>query len=286
MVGFKVITYDVEHGSCHALITPTEQLLMIDAGSREGFSPALHLKNNWDRSNLRWLTITHHDEDHLTDISNIDEHLPPMTLDKPTLAHDELVNLYPQGFSTPLEIFLVFAQRYNILVPDLGDPTYATEWGGVQFATFKNQYSDFQNPNINNLSIVTFARYMGWTFIFPGDLQRDGWLKLLEKEVFRDWLSRTDIFVASHHGRESGFCPEVFEYCKPKLTLISDKSTTETSCVDKYYQVTDGLNIPDVLGNPVKRYVLTTRSDGAIYIGIDDEGNHEVKIGSYKNNTS
>ena len=66
MGGFKVITFDVEHGSSHVLITPNDRVIMIDAGSREDFSPALHLKITWGYTQLRWLTVTHHVSDHLT----------------------------------------------------------------------------------------------------------------------------------------------------------------------------------------------------------------------------
>src|SRR3989338_196414 len=274
MGDFKIITFDVEHGSSHVLITPNNHVIMIDAGSREDFSPALHLKNTWGYTQLRWLTVTHHDSDHLTDIANIAEHFRPLTLEQPTVELHQLTELYSEGFSTPLEVFLEFKKDYNRPVPPMGDSSY--DWGGVQFATFKNEYHELENPKINDMSVVTFAHYQGWTFIFPGDLESQGWLKLLEKQEFKDWLIRVDVFVASHHGRESGFCKEVFDTCKPHITIISDKSTSDTSCTDSYYPSCKGLDVRNPLNEKNKRYVLTTREDGAIHINIDSEGRYSI----------
>lgn len=273
-MSFKVITYNVEHGSCHALITPNNQLILIDAGSRDDFSPALHLKNIWGFERLRWLTITHHDSDHLTDINNIAEFFKPGTLNQPFLTPEQLSSLYPAGFSTPLEVFLEFRKEYNSPALPISDLSY--DWGGVQFTTFRNEYLDLLNPSMNDLSIVIFAHYQGWTFCLPGDIEKIGWKKLLEKEEFRNWISRTSILVASHHGRESGFCEEVFKFCSPYIVLISDKNTTSTSCTEKYLPFCSGLDVTNPLGVDIKRHVLTTRNDGAVTVDIDDAGRYKI----------
>jgi len=270
----RVITFDVEHGSSHIIRTPKDQVILFDAGSKEDFSPALYLKNVWGISSVRWFTLTHHDADHLTDISNIAEHLFVWALHTPDLGDEHLEQLYSEEFSTPLEVFMEYKKNFTIPVPPMHDPSY--DWGGMQFATFANDFSDFENPNINNLSVVTFAKYMGWTFVFPGDLEKAGWQKLLEKPVFQEWLKSVDIFVASHHGRESGFCEEVFNICSPKLVIISDKSSSESSCADKYYSLAQGLYVNDPLGKSNMRYVLTTRRDGAILVDIDTEGRYSI----------
>ncbi len=269
----KVITFDVEHGSSHVLRTPSDNIVMIDAGSKEDFSPALYLKNVWNINSV-WFTLTHHDADHLTDINNIAEYLNVYALHQPKLEIENLHELYTGEFSTPLEVFLEYRKQFFVPIPPMSDPSY--NWGGVQFATFSNDYFDFEHPNINDLSIVTFAHYMGWTFIFPGDLERPGWERLLEKAEFKEWLQRVDIFVASHHGRESGFYREVFNYCSPKLVIMSDKSQSETSCPDDYRPFAQGLSVVNSAGESVTRKILTTRSDGAIHIDISSEGRYYI----------
>ena len=270
----RVITFDVEHGSSHLIRTPNDQVVMIDAGNTDDFSPARYISDYWRIVEVRWLTVTHHDADHLSDIDNVSRHLNVRTLEQPTLSYEQLYALYNGVFSPSLEKFLQYRRRFSTLAPLMSDPSY--DWGGVQFATFSNGFADFENPNINNLSVVTFAHFMGWTFIFPGDLERAGWLLLLEKPEFREWLQRVDVFVASHHGRESGYCEEVFEYCSPKLVLISDKSTAEATYPDLYRQHAQGLSVVTGSEGTKTRYVLTTRSDGAIFIHLDPEGRYWV----------
>lgn len=273
---FKTITYDVEHGNSHALITPNNELVLIDAGNKDDFSPSLHLKENWGIPRPRWLTITHPDTDHLSDINNIANSFMPMVLEHPNLTIEQLEFLYNGELSQKLQEYLLFRKRFTLRVPSMGDSSW--DWGGVQFATFNCNFEDFDIPLVNNLSIVTFARYQGWTMIFPGDLERTGWLKLLENTEFQDWLSRTDIFIASHHGRWAGYCPEVFEICKPKLTIISDKSSSETSETGLYSLVSQGLPVRDRRGKIEIRKALTTRVDGAIFVSIDPEGREIITI--------
>jgi|SRR5918992_1717226 competence protein ComEC len=270
----KVITFDVEHGSSHLIRTPNDQVIMIDAGNTENFSPAFYIRNAWKITNVRWFTVTHHDADHLRDIGNIAKYLAVQTLHTSDVTIEQLQVLYNNVFSPSLEEFLEYKKRFNIPAPPMSDPSY--NWGGVQFATFQNNFTDFANPNINDLSIVTFAQYMGWIFIFPGDLEVPGWKKLLEKQEFIEWLKRVDIFIASHHGRESGFCDEVFKYCFPKLVIMSDKSLSVTSCPDKYYPFVRGLSVVNPAGERNMRYILTTRSDGAIVIYIDPQGRYQI----------
>lgn len=69
--------------------------------------------------------------------------------------------------------------------------------------------------------------------------------------------------MASHHGRESGYCEAVFDYCKPHIIIISDEEIQyDTQDVD-YKSHASGLPWNN---STETRYVLTTRSDGMITI--------------------
>jgi len=65
----------------------------------------------------------------------------------------------------------------------------------------------------------------GLRFLFPGDLEKAGWLQLLvDNATFRDTVKLTDVLIASHHGRENGICEAVFDVvgCKPVIVVVSD----------------------------------------------------------------
>jgi beta-lactamase superfamily II metal-dependent hydrolase len=92
---------------------------------------------------------------------------------------------------------------------------------GVAFQCFNNKISEFGDTN--NLSVLTFIDMMGHRFAFGGDLETAGWKALLRDRNVQDALAGVSIFIASHHGRESGYCEDVFKYAdKVQLVVISD----------------------------------------------------------------
>ena len=122
----------------------------------------------------------------------------------------------------------------------------------------------------NNHSIVTILSYAGSRIIIPGDNESASWKELLEDAEFVKAIKGTDILLASHHSRESGYCKELFDHIKPSLVLISDGPETDTSVTSKYYPVTtqEGWSVYKRSSDdpPEKRWVLTTRNDKAIVV--------------------
>ena len=88
-----------------------------------------------------------------------------------------------------------------------------------------------------------------------------------------------DILVASHHGRDAGYCAEIFQYCQPKLVIVSDRGEGETSVTSAYAgHVIDGLSVKEGNGEITKRKVLTTRYDGTIKVVIDPDGRAYISV--------
>ena len=95
--------------------------------------------------------------------------------------------------------------------------------------------------------------------------------------TFIQELQTTTILVASHHGRENGFCDEVFTYLRPKAVVISDKSIMHGTqeMVPDYRVIVSGEGIR-ITNDTDRRRVLTTRCDGDIVFKIDAYGNYTV----------
>jgi hypothetical protein len=133
----------------------------------------------------------------------------------------------------------------------------------------------------NNLSLAVFVKFGSFTALFGGDLETPGWKRLLLNSDFRARLREVSLYVASHHGRESGKCDEVFQHCRPSLVVFSDgpKEHETQEATDWYARRAWG--VPDysrpagLLGQP-RRYVMTTRSDGTIHIDIAENGRWNV----------
>lgn len=144
---------------------------------------------------------------------------------------------------------------------------------GITCEMFHNPFPRFIDTN--NLSLVVFVRYAGTVFLFPGDLEREGWLALLERPEFRARLSGVDLLMASHHGRENGFCEEVFEICRPQAIVISDKSIVHETQRRDYRPVVSNAGVL-VRTTMKRRHVLTTRRDGWIQFEVQDNGNFAI----------
>jgi beta-lactamase superfamily II metal-dependent hydrolase len=141
-----------------------------------------------------------------------------------------------------------------------GTVTSPPVFPNVEFKVFCNQYPEFTDTN--NLSLVLFLHYPGLSIVFPGDIEKAGWKTLLQNVDFRAHLKRVNIFIASHHGRDNGYVPEVFDYCKPDIIVISDEAVQYSTQDHSYTQHARGItwNQTDV------RKVLTTRKDGMLTI--------------------
>jgi len=144
----------------------------------------------------------------------------------------------------------------------------------------------------NNLSLVTLVSYGGFAILFPGDLERAGWSRLLaDQPRLRWWLPQVNVFVTSHHGRDNGCSDDLFNGWRPQLFVISDAvvqhGTQQTG--DWYRNRASGANVirpPSIvnelrrqLTNQEQRFVVTTRNDNSMQFNVQANGHWTCQIG-------
>lgn len=139
------------------------------------------------------------------------------------------------------------------------------DFPGVQVEWFYNQYPYFKDEN--NLSLILHLNILGFTFLFPGDMESAGFNNMLQTNArFREVVSSLNVLIASHHGRESGICTDMFDvwHSQPSLVVISDdyKQYNTQNTVNYYNSKCSGVTNFRYAGD--NRKVLTTRSDGEI----------------------
>lgn len=263
--------FDVEQGQCAIVTAPNGCIAMVDCGhnATTGWRPSRYVPNTLQRRHIDYLFVTNADEDHYSDL---DELLAEVTVGRfhrnwrTTPEQLRRLKLAQAGeLSLDAERYLTLHRDF---VHDLG-PTFDEGMGGITHAAFCNSYDTFWNST-NNLSMVTFMRFGNFQICFPGDLERPGWLELLKAPMFRAELQRTTVLVAPHHGRQSGYCNDVFDYCRPDVVVISDKAhmhDTQVSAALYGSKVRgDGINVAMQAG---KRKVLSTRNDGCIRFVVE-----------------
>jgi len=262
--------FNVEHGACALLTTPAGlggwRRILIDCGhnATTGWYPGRHL-HNLGTTSLDQLIVTNYDEDHVSGYPNL-------------LAHGVNVNWIVRNTSVTPATLRGLKQEAGMgpgiatLLKSLegyfspgGSPNPMPTFPGVSLEYFRNEYPVFDGEN--NLSLVVYMTVCGTTFLFPGDMESDGFEHLLETNLrFRQVVSNINVLVASHHGRENGICEAIFDTygCRPQVVIISDdyKQYDTQETVNYYASKASGIANFRGLGN--SRRVLTTRRDGDI----------------------
>lgn len=265
--------FDVDHGSAALYTDAAGGRTLFDCGhsSVTGFRPSQLLGGSLLRTHVARLYVSHADEDHVSDLARItsaatiggfyrNRSIPTHTLRAMKLLQGPL----REGVATYLELDETFTTPFGLLLTEPATAELSVE-------AFSNAYPTFTDTN--NLSLVAFASFGDVRVVFPGDLERAGWLALLGDAIFRHRLSRVNVFVASHHGRESGYCHEVFDVCKPEIIVVSDMSVQFGSQETNYAKHASGVTWDD---GSIRR-VLSTRRDGHITVAPNSVGGWRIQ---------
>lgn len=270
---FFLRIFDVEHGACAIMLAPNDGgLAMIDCGHNgtTGWRPSTYIRDVLKRTKLDYLLITNADQDHVSDLDGLrSERVTVAHLIRNGSPSEPALRILKEAqgeLTDDMERFLAMHAGFNGAAVPFDDAM-----GGVKCTTFCNQFPQFADTN--NLSMATFIEYAGVKMLFPGDLEKAGWKAMLQDPAFVAKLKLTDIFVASHHGRENGFCSEIFNHFTPQAVVISDKPIAHETqqMVPDYRAVVNSNGVP-VTNLPNRRHVLTTRKDGDILFKVDSTG--------------
>ena len=262
--------FDVSHGFCAFLVADNGNTMLFDCGHNEvtGFRPSIYLPRIGINI-INRLIVQNFDQDHVSDLHNIRQVLSIGVFHRNrTLAPEVLAALKRQSGPITTAMQATIDLHTDYIHPVTIPPVFP----GIEMVQFNNTYPFFTDTN--NLSLVSFVHYDGMGIALTGDMEKAGWQELLKNPDFCAHLRRVNIFVASHHGRESGYCEEVFRYCNPDIIIISDRNKIyETQEMD-YARHARGVTWN---GGPDKRYVLTTRCDGMITISKNTGAGYFVR---------
>lgn len=250
--------FDVEHGGCSLVTADNGRRILVDCGhnSSTNWRPSQALPARGIQ-HIDRLIVSNYDRDHVSDLPDLLTNVGvPVLSRNPSVSPDLLRAMKAENGMDP-GIGTLAYMAGNYYTQDLPVPQ---DFGDLQISHFWNIYPAFTDEN--NLSLVTILRYRDFGIIFPGDVEKAGWISLLQREDFRAALAGVNIFVASHHGRENGYCADVFNWCSPEIVVFSDGTVIHETqkTTGLYRQHTRGIAFFD----GVTRHVLTTRRNGAI----------------------
>ncbi len=250
---------NVEHGFCAYAMGSDGGVLLFDCGHGKENRPSTFLPVHGITS-IRRFFVTNYDEDHISDLVAVRRSLSIEVLTRNTsVTGSQIRSLKQPPISPAMNELLGMIDFYTG-----GVAAWQLEPAGLQVWLFHNDYPMFTDTN--NLSLLTFLDVGHISFVLGGDLERAGWLALLQNPQVQALLSRVDVFVASHHGRESGYCREVFQFCKPRQIVMSDGPIRhDTQLMANTYSRHALGDVLHTSFGPETRKVVTTRKDGNIF---------------------
>jgi hypothetical protein len=303
MKNLECIIFNVDHGFAAFIKSPNNYGLMIDCGSRENFSPIKWIRKNYNAGNgnisyykkrrIAELKITHLHRDHFDDIGSFEIHKEDspkhLLADKKTeKIVDKKIkegNAEDSGIKK-LKEFKKFRKKYSEDVEDEVDFGFDFfEYGNITYEE-ADEVSANEDKLINNRSFIFGIGYGGKKILFPGDIEKEGWEKAIEKSKIQKVLKDTTFFVASHHGHKSGFYKEVLEHSgKPLIYLISSRAGDTHGASE--YSSEENSHGDYVLINGEKKFrrSISTKAVGkSIKIVINENGTHSIELFSIDDN--
>jgi len=272
MGDLNLIVFNVDHGLCVLVRTPSGHFMMIDAGCSASFKPAEWVANQtqlaatWHgRHKLTQLIVTHPHDDHVEGINSVIEKLPPaFLLRRKDLPWHEVLNPPDGDPSENAKEFYEWQHSYNS--PVVSEPDYGCSVTAFSLSKPELDVLPGQLQNcLNNSSYVTVITWNNgeytWKAVICGDNEEAGLNALMAKPGFVEAISDCTILVTPHHGHSSGYCGEFVEALgKPQFVFHSVPKKCDHLDV-RYDDLSSGFEFG---GNT--RRVLTTRHDGHIWI--------------------
>ena len=253
--------WDVELGLAIHIEAPNGKYIVIDLGRKNNFSPLYQLRNE----DVGYMVITHPHRDHIDDITNISYARPDVLWRVQDFSREELLEkARNESDRNIINRYCNFTDGYNGPLSDDKDPTTENPFDGLTTEVFKTSLCG--KSNINNFSGIVVVKLGFIKLVICGDNESASFNILMERSDFKRAIKDTDILVAAHHGRESGFHNDFVSLANPLLTIVSDTKNPDTTASNRYSVKSRGLTVYDRWGNNSIRKCLTTRSDGNIKI--------------------
>jgi beta-lactamase superfamily II metal-dependent hydrolase len=264
--------FNVDHGACALLTMPSGQRVLIDCGHSTDYkgapwTPGAHLQQGGIK-HIDLLICTNYDEDHASGVPSLLQKNVSVgcILGNPTVPAEVIAHLKTEdGMGRGIELIASSLAGRKAR----GEPQHPPAIPGLELSWFWNPWPYWDTEN--NLSLVAHLSIHGFNFLFPGDMEHDGFDNMLRYQPFAAQMRNVHVLMASHHGRENGKCEAMFDQhgCNPYAVVISDcakrHQTQETT--PYYHSKAKGVANFRQLGNV--RRVLTTRSDDAITFQFD-----------------
>ena len=211
----SVTFLDVGKGDC-ILIEKDGHAALIDAGYEETSDQVLFYLRQNGISSLDWFVVTHYDKDHVGGAAAIAQNL---SVGRVYLPGYEGTGEYYESFMNAIEEKNLPSQNVTEDI-DL-------DLSGAQFRLCASDLEYIPDNkggegNDNDVSLVIELKWGGDSFLFAGDLEKEGIKSFLEADH-----GNFDVVKMPHHGRNESNTDDFIESTAPKIAVITDSKDEE-----------------------------------------------------------
>lgn len=249
----RVTLIDVGKGDC-ILIECGEGRVLIDAGYANTSRAVLGFLSARGIESLDLMIITHYDKDHVGGAADIAQALP---IGRILLPGYEAESKHYGALMTVIGALDLNAARVA------EDMSFSI--GGVDYTVFASTVpyrpgDGDDEGNDNDVSLVIAARHGADSYLFAGDLERDGISAYLQAAH-----GPFDVVKMPHHGKKGKNSDALIADIAPRIALITDSASDPAS--------NKVLGMLDAAGAAVYR----TAERGWIQVTSDGEGHYDVQ---------
>ncbi len=252
----RVSFIDVGKGDC-ILLQAGASAALIDAGYEETSDDALAQLRECGVDRLEFLIVTHYDRDHVGGVGAIGESFPVDVVYLP--AYEGSDKNYRALMSMIGRLGLPTRPVAEKLSLELGDAVLDVFPSGVTYVPGTKG----EEGNDNDMSLVTTLKSGNDSYLFAGDLEKDGLAVYLGGRH-----GGFDVVKMPHHGRKCSFTDEFLEDARPQVVVITDDADDPA---DK-----KTLKLLDEVGADTYRTsvsgTITVQSDGAGHYAVSSGG--------------
>ena len=207
-----VTFYDVGKADC-ILIQAEGHNILIDSGYDSTASTVLYELNHNNIEHLDALIITHYDKDHVGGAAYLVNNL-------------EIDKVYLPGYEGSSKVYTKFIEAVDAkgiskavvssdISFDVGKTTLSIFASTIEYAGG----GDSKEGNDNDCSLVIAANYGMSSFLFAGDIEKDGIKAFLAAN-----RGNFDVIKMPHHGKLAKNTEELIAAVSPEIAVITDSS--------------------------------------------------------------
>ena len=224
---FRCTFLAVGHGGCAVIESPGGQVLLYDTGSISGpdvtrrhVAPYL-----WSRGIRRIdeVLLSHADLDHFNGLADL--------VDRFTVSRVTHTPSFGQRDMAPVRATLAAVERRGIPVRIAS----AGEHWDVDRLSIDVLHPPPEGPagKENARSLVLLLRHRETAVLLTGDLEDDGLTRVLAMPP-----TKVDVLMAPHHGSANSNTKQLAEWASPRLVIICQARTDDTTAATKAYAET------------------------------------------------